>query len=226
MEIAAKSVHASKIIIFTTSSFSHGATVYAQKRNIKLVDRKELVKIAKTYKEKHDILTADEEVYEEEYDDDTEYYEPVNDKPGTLYRNGDNSNTHAIFRGIRRRQADSTSDYYRDGLDDYPHYSLSYRTPKKRSNPLANIDVESSLEFFKKHEIVYIILLIIIASIIAFCLSKITDGPYTGLGRILIGAIVCYGGILLVNKNASDVLFKGSILFFVTMLISVFTLNM
>ncbi|RAP48897.1 MAG: hypothetical protein BZ136_04440 [Methanosphaera sp. rholeuAM74] len=226
MEIAAKTVNASKIIIITTSSFSHGATVYAKKRNIKLVDRKELKRIAKTYKENHDILTEDEEEYEEEYDGYTEYYEPVNGKPGTLYRSTDNDNHHAIFSGFRRRQANSTSEYYRNSLDDYPHYSLSYRTPKKRFNPLANIDVESSLEFFKKHEIVYFILLILIASVIAFCLSKITNGPYTGMGRILLGAIICYGGVLLINRNTSDILFKGSVMFFITMLISVFTLNM
>ena len=47
MENLARKVHASKVIIFTTSSYSHGCAVYAQKRNIKLVDRKGLIKIAK-----------------------------------------------------------------------------------------------------------------------------------------------------------------------------------
>jgi len=72
MEMVAKTLNASKVVIVTTSIFSDNATRYAQGRNVELIDKDELMKIAKTFSNKkletyeEDVKVAD--VEEDEYE--------------------------------------------------------------------------------------------------------------------------------------------------------------
>lgn len=226
MEVAAKAIKASKIIIFTTSSYTHGAAVYAQKRNIKLVDRKGLIKIAKDYAEKSNIVT-DAKVEDEEYyyngeeDDYIDLNENINTKPASLNPHSSSNNTQTIFSTGRLNRSSSTSYSYQQNLSNQPRRSLKSRVPKI-STP--NVNVDKAFDFFKNHMIVYLILLVIIASMISYLFNQVTQGPYTGLGKIVTSAIICYGGLSLVNRNVSDILFSGSIIFFISIIISVITL--
>lgn len=220
MESAAKAIHASKILIFTTSSYSHGAATYAQKRNIKLVDRKGLTKIAKNYNQKRTVVSEpiiDEDDYDYEYDD----YYSNNTKPMSLNPSKGN-NSHAIFSGRFNRNNNAGSS-----LTNYsyqPRNYLNTQTTSRITNRFS-FDIDNILEFFKNHSIVYLILLVVIASLISFIFNKVTSGPYTGVGKIITSAIVCYGGLLLVNRNLSDILSKGSIIFFISIFISIATLT-
>ena len=90
---------------------------------------------------------------------------------------------------------------------------------------LPAIDVDAILTFFKEHTVAYLVLLVIIASLIALLFNRITSGPYTGLGKIATSAIVCYGGLVLIERNLSDLLFKGSVIFFISIIISIVTLT-
>lgn len=226
MEVAAKAVHASKIIIFTTSSFSHSAAVYAQRRNIKLVDRKGLLKIAQNYSKKRNIVTEPGDQYEEEYyESDVEFYEPINSKPASLNPNSSTSkSSRDIFSGRFSRSNSGTSDYYRNNVSYNSRKTLSTRNVR---NPVKfNVDLDGIFEFFKNHELIYMILLVLITSAITYLLNMITIGAYTGMGKIISCAIICYGGMLLINRNLSDILTKGSILFFISIIITILTLTM
>ncbi len=226
MEHAAKAVNASKILIFTTSRFTHGAAVYAQKRNIKLVDKKGLMKIAQNYSKKQRVV-SEPSVDEDEFDYDDYYYESSS-RPQSLNPNRGN-NSHAIFSGRFSRsnrssnsslnQYQSTSYQPRSYINTASNRSISIR------DKLPAVDVDKSLTFFKEHMIVYMVLLIIIAAIISLIFNRITTGRYTGLGKIAASAIVCYGGLLLVERNLSELLFKGSIIFFISIIISIVTLT-
>ncbi len=226
MEHAAKAVNASKILIFTTSRFTHGAAVYAQKRNIKLVDKKGLMKIAQNYSKKQRVV-SEPSVDEDEFDYDDYYYESSS-RPQSLNPNRGN-NSHAIFSGRFNRsnrssnsslnQYQSTSYQPRSYINTASNRSISIR------DKLPAVDVDKSLAFFKEHMIVYMVLLIIIAAIISLIFNRITTGRYTGLGKIAASAIVCYGGLLLVERNLSELLFKGSIIFFISIIISIVTLT-
>ncbi len=226
MEHAAKAVNASKILIFTTSRFTHGAAVYAQKRNIKLVDKKGLMKIAQNYSKKQRVV-SEPSVDEDEFDYDDYYYESSS-RPQSLNPNRGN-NSHAIFSGRFNRsnrssnsslnQYQSTSYQPRSYINTASNRSISIR------DKLPAVDVDKSLTFFKEHMIVYMVLLIIIAAIISLIFNRITTGRYTGLGKIAASAIVCYGGLLLVERNLSELLFKGSIIFFISIIISIVTLT-
>lgn len=75
MEMVAKTLNASKVVIVTTSTFSDNATRYAQGRNVELIDKDELMKIAKSFSTKNiEIPGEDVEVADVENDD--EDYEP------------------------------------------------------------------------------------------------------------------------------------------------------
>lgn len=223
MENVAKLVNASKILIFTTSSYSHGAAVYAQKRNIKLVDKKGLMKIAKNYSKKQTVI-SEPAVDEDDFDYDDYYYE-TSSRPASLTPNR-GGNSHAIFSGRLSRSNTSSSSHYSSSLYNAPrsYLSGSRRGGVNFKDKLSSA-VETTIEFFKGHDIAYLVVLVIIATVISFIFNKVTAGPYTGLGKIVTSAIVCYGGLLLVNRDLSDVLFKGSIIFFVSIIISIMTMT-
>ena len=217
MENAARATNASKIIIFTTSSYTHSAAVYAQKRNIKLVDRKGLIKIAKNYAAKRTIVT--EPTDEEDYDD-YEYYEPVNTKPASLnpHRGSNRSSSHSLFK--RNNNNNRNINYSR------PSYSSRNRLSNVGSSVShVSVNMGGVLDFFKNHTIVYMIVLLIIASAVSYLFNIMTMGPYTGIGKIGTSAVICFGGLLLVDRNLSDVLFKGFVLFFISLIIAIATLT-
>lgn len=231
METAARKVKASKIMIFATSRFSHGAVVYAQKRNIKLVDKKGLMKIAENYAKKQTVV-SEPSVDEDDFDYDDYYYESSS-RPASLNPNtgSGGSNSHAILSGRLSRNRGNTnslnqsqSTFYNQSRGYLGNMSTTTRSIELRDR-LPAINVEGTLSFFKEHPIAYMILLIFISSVIALIFNRITAGPYTGLGKIATSAIVCYGGLFLIERNLSDLLFKGSIIFFISIIISIVTLT-
>ena len=72
MEMAAKTLKASKVVIVTTSDFSSQARNYAVKRNMRLIDRKGLIQIAEDFSKK--IQVPDEEEVEEYHEEEVEVY--------------------------------------------------------------------------------------------------------------------------------------------------------
>lgn len=84
MERVAESLKASKVAIIASSSFTNQATNYALRKNIKLVDRDDLVELAKKYQDKTETQStldvgkeeevANEDYYDYSYDsDDMDY---------------------------------------------------------------------------------------------------------------------------------------------------------
>ncbi|MGB9837299.1 restriction endonuclease [Methanothermobacter sp.] len=82
MEMAAKTLKASKVVIVTTSDFSSQARNYAVKRNMKLIDRNGLIKIAEEFSKK--IQVPEEEEEDEYYEGEVEVYGP----PSTIFHTG------------------------------------------------------------------------------------------------------------------------------------------
>jgi hypothetical protein len=80
MEMTAKALQASKIVIITTSDFSPNAVSYAERRGIKLIDKEGVMALAKQFSKKKDTSepSEDADVYyiEERENDDTEEYNP------------------------------------------------------------------------------------------------------------------------------------------------------
>ena len=70
MEMVAKTLKASKVVIITTSTFSTNATSYAKGRNVKLIDKDELMDIAKSFSNKN---IESYEAPDEENEDNDDY---------------------------------------------------------------------------------------------------------------------------------------------------------
>ena len=71
MEMTSKALQASKIVIITTSDFSSNAVSYAQRRGIKLINKYQLMELAKKFskkKEPHEEKENHTEVIEDEED--------------------------------------------------------------------------------------------------------------------------------------------------------------
>ena len=233
MEKLARKVHASKIIIFTTSSYSHACAIYAQKRNIKLVDRKGLIKIAKNYAERRNIVSEPVVSYEDEY---SGYNAPVNRKPARL----DSKSHGGRFSHRQKSQRSSRSSnmyssrpsaYSNSGYTNRSrsggHFSLS--KPSVGSgmmNKMSNVNISGMLDLYENHQIIYLIILIILASAVAYLFSLVTSGPFTGLGKIITSAIICFGGLGLVERNISNLIFKAGIIFFISIIISIIITTM
>ena len=74
MEMASKALQASKIVIITTSDFSPNAISYADRRNIKLIDKDDLMTLAKKFSKKTESYeNTDDEIEENEDYDDEDY---------------------------------------------------------------------------------------------------------------------------------------------------------
>ncbi len=221
MEVVARATHASKIIIFTTSSFTHSAVVYAQKRNMKLVDRKGLIRIAKNYADKRTIVT---EPQVEEEEDEYEYYEPENVKPASLTPHQNTRNTSrrsSLFRRNRNQQRDIPD--FNNIPNNTPRYSSTHYLNRQSEGFMDRLSfsINGNLEYFVDHEILYIIILLIITFAISIIFNMITSGPYTGIGRIVTSAIIVFGGLFLIERTMSDVLYKGAIVFFIAIILSI-----
>lgn len=93
MEMVAKTLNASKVVIITTSNFSDNATSYAMGRTVELIDKDELLRIAKKFSSERIESYDDADI--EETENEIEEYEssfssrisksfPISGKRGTL----------------------------------------------------------------------------------------------------------------------------------------------
>lgn len=86
MEMVAKTLQASKVVVVTTSTFSDNALSYADGRNINLIDKDELLNIAKSFsKKKVEGYETFEDDDENEDDDGEETYVLPSDSSGSSF---------------------------------------------------------------------------------------------------------------------------------------------
>ena len=191
MEMVAKTLQASKVVVLTTSTFSDNALSYANGRNINLIDKDELINIAKSFSKKNveNYETLDEE-YENNDDDDGAYVSDDND---------DDSSFGSGFLSRGKRS------------------SLSGR---KYSN-ISSSDMSNDLQAFGKsllsNPIALIIIVLAISTLVTYYISP--SKVISGILRIFISAVLSYGIVMAVERNFTTVLIRGSIVFFVTFFI-------
>ena len=134
MEDAANSLKASKVAIVTSAYFNNQATNYALRKNIKLVDRDNLLELAKKYQDNsqqttldsNDYSTGDVEYIEEEYPEytydasDMEYLMRRRDENPIVYRNSlypqteeyNSSSNNFLTSILNRRNKSSNNSLY------------------------------------------------------------------------------------------------------------------
>ena len=224
MEEVADTIKASKVTIVSSSYFSSQAKNYALRKNIKLVDRDNLLELARKYQDRTSQTTLDNTPYdggasqyiEEEYPEytydasDMEYLmQRRNDNPiyqNTLYRQTDEpkfgglSSVLNLGGNVRRNQGPTDLYNYSSRTGGFDKYSLLMR--------------------ILNNTIAVIILVVIISYLLAFICGNLLgmDSGMSGLVEMIAAIILSYGAALISERNR-DFVVKGTLIFFVSLVI-------
>jgi len=192
MEMIGKTLQASKVVVVTSSSFTNSASNYAQRKNIKLLDKEDIIDIAKKFsKRDYD--------YVEAVPEDNDYDESERE----VYTSIPPSKKSALFSSGNK--------------------SLSKGKTKQNISPNINFSgVVPGMKAILHNTIALIIIVLLLSSLITYIIGIFNKSTaITGMSKILSSAILAYGLVFLVEKNTNEVLTKGTIVFFVSMIIYV-----
>lgn len=236
MEDVQASLKASKVTIVTSSYFSDQAKNYAIRKNIKLVDRNNLLEMARKYQDRTNQTTLDNTPYdggasayiEEEYPEynydasDMEYLMRRRDAhpnvyKNTLYRQVDEPQAGGISsllnRGRHQRTTGSLSPYSsQTNLYNYDSRSGSYGTSSFGPGSL----------FFRiiSNPIGLILVVVVVSYLLSFIAGGLLkmDSGITGLLEMFVALALSYGLSFYTDRNA-DFIVKGTFIFFISLII-------
>ena len=219
MEKVQESIKASKVLIVTSAYYTDQAKNYAIRKNIKLVDRDNLLEMANKYQMDTKQTTLDnsdegEPVYiEEEYPDytydasDMEYIMQRRDAQPTFYKNTlyrqdvTAENQGSIFPHPSRPRG----SFGQSSLDNYEtqEYGTGQLVLMLFKNPLILI--------------VFVVIFSYLIAIISGSMFKLTKGM-VGLVEMVAALFLSYLLPLFTDRNA-DFIVKGTFIFFISLII-------
>ena len=231
MEEVQESIKASKVTIVSSSYFSEQAKNYALRKNIKLVDRDNLLELAKRYQDRTSQTTLDNTPYDggasayidEEYPD---YEYDASDMEYIMQRRNEHPN---IYKNTLYRQIDeggpsgALSFLNRSGRQRSANRSLS---PSNQTNLYNYQNRQSSFALnsvmFRliSNPIVLIILVVAISYLISFIAGNVLkmDSGISGLIEMIVALALSYGLSLYTDRNR-DFIVKGTFVFFISLII-------
>ena len=225
MEDVQQSIKASKVTIVSSSYFSNQAKNYALRKNIKLVDRDNLLELAKRYQDRTSQTTLDNTPYdggasyiEEDYDEyeydasDVEYLMQRRDAnphvyKSSLYRQVDEPRSGGISSLLNRgRSSGGSLSSRQSNLYDYNSQRNSNYQPlifKLISNP-----------------IILVILVVVVSYALAYLFGNIlgVDAGISGLIEMAVALLLSYG-LSFYTERSSDFVIKGTFVFFISLVI-------
>ena len=227
MEDVQQSIKASKVTIVSSSYFSNQAKNYALRKNIKLVDRDNLLELAKRYQDRTSQTTLDNTPYdggasayiEEQYPDyeyeydasDMEYLMQrreayPNVYKSSLYRQSDEPRSRSVLSFLNRNRSSPSTRSSQSDL-------YNYNSPR-------NANYEPLLFKLINNPIVLIILVVAISYALAFLFGNVLgmDAGICGLVEMIVALLLSYGLSLYTERN-SDFLIKGTFVFFISLII-------
>lgn len=230
MEEVQQSLKASKVTIVTSAYFSEQAKNYALRKNIKLVDRNNLLELAKKYQDRTNQTTLDNTPYdggasayiEEEYPEysydayDMEYIMQRRDAhphvyKNTLYRQVDEAQPRGLGL-LNRFHLPSRDPYHRDSYHQTNLYNYDTRTSILDSNSLVFRLISNP--------IVLVLLVVAVSYFISFFAGNILkmDSGMAGLIEMFVALALSYGLSLYTDRN-TDFIVKGTFVFFISLII-------
>ena len=230
MEDVQSSLKASKVTIVTSSYFSEQAKNYAIRKNIKLVDRNNLLELAKKYQDRTNQTTLDNTSYdggasayiEEEYPEynydasDMEYLMQRRDAHPNVYKN-------TLYRQVDEPRSNVLSSILNRGQQQRGG-SLS---PYSRQTNLYNYDSRPSSFgaaslFFRivSNPIGLILVVVVVSYLLSFIAGNLLkmDSGITGLIEMFVALALSYGFSFYTDRNA-DFIVKGTFIFFISLII-------
>ena len=230
MEEVQESLKASKTTIVSSSYFSEQAKNYALRKNIKLVDRDNLLELAKRYQDRTSQTTLDNTPYdggasayiEEEY---PEYTYDASDMEYLMRRREENP---TVYQNTLYRQVDEPKSALSSILNLLPsnrksgglsnsHTTLYNYNSRGRNSTFGRGSLFYSLV---ENPIILIVLVVAIAYIISYIAGNLLrmDAGFVGLIQMLIALILSYGLSLYTDRNR-DFIVKGTFVFFISLII-------
>ena len=227
MEEVADSIKASKVTIVSSSYFSNQATNYALRKNIKLVDRDNLLELARKYQDNTSQTTLDNTPYdggasqyiEEEY---PEYTYDASDMEYLMQRR--NANPMVYQNTLYRQTDEPRSGFLPMLLNSFKSRNRSYSQPDlySYSSPQRGsyFDSSSLLMRILNNTFAVIILVVIISYLLSFICGNLLkmDSGMSGIIEMVAAIILSYGSALITERNR-DFIFKGTFIFFVSLII-------
>ena len=224
MEEVGESLKASKVTVVSSSYFSSQATNYALRKNIKLVDRNNLIELAKKYQDNTSQTTLDNTPYdggasayiEEEYtydESDIEYLMQRRDRNPNVYK----SSLYKQIDEDRHRGFDISSllnkgKSIKNNLGQSQTTLYNYDQGPSISNPF----------LFKliSNPIVMVILVVLVSYFLAFFGGNVLrmNAGITGLIEMVVALLLSYG-LSLYTERSSNFIIKGTFVFFISLVI-------
>ena len=236
MEDVQASLKASKVTVVTSSYFSDQAKNYAIRKNIKLVDRNNLLELAKKYRDRTNQTTLDNTPYdggasayiEEEYPEynydasDMEYIMQRRDAhpnvyKNTLYRQVGEHRTSGLSsilnRGRQQRTAGSLSPYS-------PQTNLYNYDSREGSYGVSSMGIGSLFFRIIGNPIGLVLFVVVVSYLFSFIAGHLlkVDSGTTGLLEMFIALALSYGLSFYTDRNA-DFIVKGTFIFFISLII-------
>ena len=234
MEEVGESIKASKVTIVSSSYFSEQSKNYALKKNIKLVDRDNLLELARKYQDKTSQKTlyntqhidSSSDYLQDEYSEynydasDMEYIMQKRDVNSMFYKNtlySQNGENH--FDGIPSMfNRSGASQQVKGSLSPNNHYNYNTQSPRSFSAPVIN---QNSIIFkLIKNPIIMVILVVVISHTLSLLFRGLLgmDSGISGLIELVVALLLSYGLALYADRN-SDFVIKGTFVFFVSLII-------
>ena len=207
MEMVGKTLKASKIVVVTTSYFTKSATNYADRRNIKTIDKDGLMILAKKFSANQGdyggavVYDSDNDEGDVEGPEVTEDYTP-------------SANTASSFP-----QTSSSKGFFSRGKGGLNRAKNSRPSMKA---PSISMPSTSGLKPLLTNTISLIIIVFALSTLITYLISTgYTNTAILGISKIIISAILSYGLVMAAERDLSTTLSKGTIVFFVSLVIYV-----
>ena len=225
MEVVGRSIKASKVAIVTSSNFSPQARKYATKRSIKLIDRDNLMVLAKKFSKKSKDNTPNE------YDNsqDSPYYNSPNDNFNSRYDYISPRDEVDYDYGNYEYIDDATyiSGRSGGGLGRFGGSSDNNRTSRSLFSNLAKGRSKEGPSLFTQikpilnNTIVSILFVVVVSYLLSLFFEIVANATagVSGLVKIVSSLILSYGLVLVLNKDGTIALVKGTTVFFVSLII-------
>ena len=225
MEDVANSIKASKVTIVTSSYFSSQAKNYALRKNIKLVDRDDLLELAKKYQDNTSQTTLDNTPYEddasryieEEY---PEYTYDASDMEYLMQRRDENP---VVYKNTLYRQIDEPKHNHFSSLLNRNNSSRGSSQPNlyNYNNFTQKYNNNISLLFrLLSNPVILILFIVVVSYILALFFGRVLgfDSGFTGLLELIVALILSYGITLMTERNREFII-KGTFVFFISLII-------
>jgi hypothetical protein len=229
MEEVQESLKASKTTIVSSSYFSEQAKNYALRKNIKLVDRDNLLELAKRYQDRTSQTTLDNTPYDggaSAYIDE-EYPEYTYDASDMEYLMRRREQNPTVYQNTLYRQIDEDRGFNLSSLLNRGNSRRNGSLSKSSTTTLYNYNTRGSkfgrdslLFKIAQNPILLIILVVIVSYILSFIAGNLLrmDAGITGLIELVVALGLSYGLSLYADRN-SDFIVKGTFVFFISLII-------